>query len=65
VSITSNITVATVIYIIDERTNQTRTSTKTNTIPAGVTIPPTNAAGTHISYVTFETAPGQNSTVEV
>ena len=65
VTITSNITVATIIYIVDERTNQTRTSTKTNTLPSGVTIPPTNAAGTHFSLVTLETAPGESATVEV
>jgi hypothetical protein len=63
--VTGNITVATVVYIVDERTNQTRISTKTNSLPAGITSIPTNAAGTHTSKVTIETAPGRNATVEV
>ncbi|KIW01504.1 uncharacterized protein PV09_06983 [Verruconis gallopava] len=64
-TITGTVTAATVIYIVDERTNQTRTTTKLNTLPANVTMPPTNAAGTHISQIPVETEVGKTTTVEV
>ena len=62
IQITANFTYATVILIVDERTNQTITSTKTNALPDGVTMPPTNAAGTHVSTITYETAVGKSTT---
>ena len=47
-SITTNITVATLVYIVNNRTNTTRTSTILNTIPEGYTQQPTNSDGTAI-----------------
>jgi hypothetical protein len=61
--VTASITAATLIYIIDERTNTTRTETKFNDLPSGITLPPHNAAGTQTATIEIETAKGRTSTM--
>ncbi|KAF1807865.1 hypothetical protein P152DRAFT_304977 [Eremomyces bilateralis CBS 781.70] len=62
VTITRNITLATVIYIVNNRTNTTKTTTITNTLPADITPPPTNVGGTVVNTFTYEGYNGVNTT---
>ncbi|TKA70140.1 hypothetical protein B0A49_07720 [Cryomyces minteri] len=51
-TVTTTITAATVIYVVNNRTNTTRTVTSYNELPAGYTLPPTNSDGTVVATVT-------------
>lgn len=57
--------VATVILFVDDSTNKTITSTKSNILPDDVSLPPTNAAGTQTSRITVETALGEYTVIDV
>ncbi|KAK8244909.1 hypothetical protein HDK77DRAFT_237189 [Phyllosticta capitalensis] len=48
VQVTATVTYAVAYVIINNRTNTTSTSTSYVALPSGYTLPPTNAAGTHI-----------------
>ena len=61
--VTATITAATIILVVDERTNTTRTETKFNELPDGITIPPTNTAGTQTATIEVETKKGQKQIV--
>jgi hypothetical protein len=61
--VTATVTAATLIYIVDDRTNTTRTSTKYNTLPDGIVPPPTNTDGTHVTTFAIATAKGESSDV--
>ena len=56
--VNTTITAATVVYIVNNRTNTTTTSTIFNDLPAGYTIPPSNSAGSQIAVITVETTEG-------
>jgi len=58
----TTITAATVVYVVNTRTNATRTVTKYNELPAGYTLPPVNAAGTRITILTIPHGPSGNTT---
>jgi hypothetical protein len=64
VSITGTVTYATIVYIVDDE-GRTRTSTKFNVLPEGMTPPPTNEAGTQTAAATVETELGKYTTVTV
>lgn len=49
--INTTITAATVTYVVNNRTNSTRTVTNHAVLPSGYTVPKTNAAGTRITTV--------------
>lgn len=63
--ITATLTAATVIYIVDKKKGTTRTETKYNELPAGVTPPPTNAAGTQTTSITVYPQYGVSSIMEL
>jgi hypothetical protein len=48
---TSTIVAGTVVYKVHRRLGTTATSTIFNELPPGVTLPPTNAAGTRVTTV--------------
>ncbi|KAI9747628.1 MAG: hypothetical protein M1815_004018 [Lichina confinis] len=64
VEFTETITAATVVRIINNSTNTTRTTTITNELPPGITPPATNEAGTRVETVTI-TRPGNVTTETV
>lgn len=51
-SIATTITAATVVLVVNNGTNSTRTSTVYNTELGGYTLPDTNSAGTKVSTIT-------------
>ncbi|KAF2401491.1 hypothetical protein EJ06DRAFT_394140 [Trichodelitschia bisporula] len=59
-TVTAEIVAATVIVVI--RNGTKTTSTKFNKLPSGHTLPPTNAAGTHIETVTYRPKYGVTTT---
>lgn len=58
-AVTSTILAAKVIIIFNKATNTTRTETSYYPLPDGKTLPPTNAAGAHITTIFVSTAAGQ------
>ena len=61
-TVNTTITAATVVYIVNNGTNTTTTSTIFNDLPAGYTLPPTNSAGSQIAVITVETTEGSYTT---
>jgi hypothetical protein len=57
--VTTEIPAVKVIVIFNKATNKTRTTTEYLDLPAGFTIPPTNAAGFQVQTLSIETAFGQ------
>ena len=53
-TISGTVTAATIVYIVNNRTNTTGTSTIYNSLPSQVTIPPTNSAGLQTAVITPE-----------
>ena len=64
-SITATLTAATIVYVVDQEKKTTRTETRFNELPDGVTLPPTNAAGTQTTSVTILTEFGKSKVVEL
>ena len=65
VSYLSSIVHATVVYITNDDDGRVRSTTVYNDLPAGVTAPSTNAAGTQTAIVTIETAQQEFTTIEL
>lgn len=62
ISAIENITIATVLYVVNNSTNTTRTTTVSNEIPRGYTLPDTNEAGTRISTLSLSWGPNSTFT---
>jgi hypothetical protein len=62
ISTTANFTHATVVEIVNTVHNTTRYSTVFNEIPANITLPPTNDAGTRVSTTTVVAWPNKTIT---
>jgi len=62
-TVTATLTAATIVYVVNNRTNTTRTETIFNSLPDGFTLPPTNVEGTHTAVITVATAVGKSSEV--
>ncbi|KAF2427506.1 hypothetical protein EJ08DRAFT_662813 [Tothia fuscella] len=65
ISITANFTHATVVEVINTVRNTTRYSTIFNEVPANITVPPTNKAGTRVATTTIVKWPGSTVTTEI
>jgi hypothetical protein len=62
-TITETLVAATVIEIVNTLAGTTRTTTIFNDLPAGYTLPPTNAEGTHVQTVTYTRSGASLTTV--